>query len=280
MHKRIIGSLCVAASLVVTGLITGPAQKAAAAGATPYYVALGDSLAQGVQPDATGQSVPTNQGYVDDLNTFMSARISGLQLVKLGCPGETTGTMRNGGICTYTTGSQLGDAAAFISTHHVSLVTIDIGANNIDGCIVNGVVNLQCLGAGIAALQADLPVIMSTLRAANPNVKIWAMNYYDPFLAAWFQGAAGQSLAKQSVLLGAAFNGILSKIYTAFNARVVNVAGAFSTHNFTIDPFTGLPFNVTLICSFTWMCAPAPQGPNIHANALGYSVIASEFEGV
>jgi hypothetical protein len=30
---------------------------------SPYYLALGDSLAFGVQP--TGQVTPTNQGYVD-----------------------------------------------------------------------------------------------------------------------------------------------------------------------------------------------------------------------
>jgi lysophospholipase L1-like esterase len=277
MPKRIIGSLFIAVSLVVTGLVTGPAQKVDAAGSSPYYVALGDSLAQGVQPNAAGQSVPTNQGYVDDLYAVERGRVGGLLLNKLGCPGETTTTMINGGVCTYPSGSQLAEAAAFIHTHRVALVTIDIGANNIDGCIVGGIVDLGCIKAGLAAAATDLPVILSTLRAAGPRVRIFAMNYYDPFLAAWLQGPAGQLLAKQSVLLAHLFNGLLTTIYQAFAVRVVGVAHAFHTDNFARIPVINLPINVTLICAWTWMCAAAPRGPNIHANVFGYAVIASTF---
>ena len=39
-----------------------------------------------------------------------------------------------------------------------------------------------------------------------------------------------------------------------------------------------VPLNVARICEWTWMCAPAPVGPNIHANAAGYQVIADAFE--
>jgi hypothetical protein len=28
---------------------------------------------------------------------------------------------------------------------------------------------------------------------------------------------------------------------------------------------------------YTWMCAAPPVGPNIHANQLGYGVIANTF---
>jgi hypothetical protein len=35
--------------------------------------------------------------------------------------------------------------------------------------------------------------------------------------------------------------------------------------------------NVAFICQLTWMCAPPPEGPNIHANESGYGVIAQEF---
>jgi hypothetical protein len=30
-----------------------------------------------------------------------------------------------------------------------------------------------------------------------------------------------------------------------------------------------------MICEMTWMCAPAPQGPNIHPNHAGYVAYAS-----
>ncbi len=41
-----------------------------------------------------------------------------------------------------------------------------------------------------------------------------------------------------------------------------------------------VPLNVARICQWTWMCAPPPVGPNIHANAAGYQVIAAAFQQV
>ena len=80
-----------------------------------YYLALGDSLAQGVQPNASGVSVMTRDGYPDQAYAALRASRPGLKLVKLGCPGETTTSMINGGICRYRGGSQLAATVAFIS---------------------------------------------------------------------------------------------------------------------------------------------------------------------
>src|SRR5262249_34135756 len=100
----------------------------------PYYLALGDSLALGVQPTFNGHDGPTNQGYVDDLYHVTRLHVQGLRLTKLGCSGETTTTMINGGICEYAQGSQLAQAVEFLQTHRIAFITLDIGANNIDGC--------------------------------------------------------------------------------------------------------------------------------------------------
>jgi lysophospholipase L1-like esterase len=35
-----------------------------------------------------------------------------------------------------------------------------------------------------------------------------------------------------------------------------------------------VPVAVANVCSWTWFCAPAPAGPNIHANEAGYGVMA------
>src|ERR1700740_790657 len=107
-----------------------------AAPPAPYYLALGDSLSQGVQPDAAGTSVETGQGYPDQLYAMLRPSQPALQLVKLGCPGETTATMIHGGICHYPGGSHVAAAVAFLPAHrgHVRLVTIDIGANDPEDC--------------------------------------------------------------------------------------------------------------------------------------------------
>jgi lysophospholipase L1-like esterase len=102
-----------------------------AAAQPTYYLALGDSLSIGIQPSANG-NVRTNQGYADDLYAVFHTRMTGLKLAKLGCSGETTTSMIHGGICSYRQGSQLAAAVRFIRNHHVALVTLDIGADDID----------------------------------------------------------------------------------------------------------------------------------------------------
>jgi hypothetical protein len=77
---------------------------------------------------------------------------------------------------------------------------------------------------------------------------------------------------------------VLSAEYWLSGARVADVAGAFSSDAFTplvpIAPGLTAPLNVARICQWTWMCAPKPVGPNIHANDAGYAVMATTFEGV
>src|SRR5207302_4600586 len=63
---------------------------------TRYYLALGDSLAQGMQPEAAGITVDTDQGYADQLYAIERQRIRALKLVKLGCGGETTSSFLSG----------------------------------------------------------------------------------------------------------------------------------------------------------------------------------------
>src|SRR3984885_12861901 len=116
-----MGAVRIALALAVAVAVTacsGPATSVRSHVETvpaTYYLALGDSLSQGVQPDAAGTSVETGQGYPDQLYAMLHPGQPSLQLVKLGCPGETTVTMIHGGICRYRGGSQLAAAVAFLS---------------------------------------------------------------------------------------------------------------------------------------------------------------------
>jgi lysophospholipase L1-like esterase len=287
-----------AALLAAAAFLTVPASASpgsASHGAPPvYYLALGDSLSQGVQPAtpplapgvSLGQSIETSQGYADDLYARYAPAFRGrLRLEKLGCPGETTTSMLTGAgsPCTYPQGSQLAAALAFLRAHRAQtgLVTIDIGANDVDGCVVNGAISQACLASGLAAIRHDLPLILGALRhAAGWHVLIVGMNLYDPFLAAYLTGAAGQATARASVALAGQINQLLAAGDEAFGARTADVQGAFSTTDFTATAtlLGTIPLNVARICEWTWMCAASPVGPNIHANATGYAVIAAAFE--
>ena len=254
---------------------------APAAAAQSYYVALGDSLAVGYQPVS---GPPYTQGYADDLFALYSPHIPGLTLTKLGCVGETTATMVQGGapLCpNYPAGSsQLDAAVAFLQSHQgqVALVTLDIGANDVDGCVSTTGIDKSCIESGFSTVSANLPWILRQLRqAAGPHTPIVAMNYYDPFLAAWALGSAGQSIALQSLAAATEFNVLLGAIYQVFAVPVADVAQAFRTYNFLPVPGENLPVNVFLILSWTYMAAPAPIGPDIHPNAAGYVAIAGAF---
>ena len=295
--RRIATTIAVAtvvATVVATAAMAGGApalassHRATATTSQSFYLSLGDSLAQGVQPNAQGVSVETKQGYPDQLFTALHLGNPTLKLVKLGCPGETTGTMINGGICSYGAGSQLAQAAAFLSSHrgHVQLVTIDIGANDLNPCLGLSTLNqiVVCLEGVFPVIQKNLTQIMNTLTTASGSgvPPIIGMTYYDPELANWLKGdPASKALAKDSIALAQGFGNLLSGVYTAFGAKVADVFKAFHTTQFaarvTLPAFGKVPKAVGYICSYTWMCAAPPVGPNIHANQLGYGVIANTF---
>jgi lysophospholipase L1-like esterase len=282
-------SLCIGfAAAAITAVVP------AAAAAPHYYLSLGDSLAQGVQPNAAGTSVETNQGYPDQLYATLKAKYPGLRLVKLGCPGESTTSMITGKgnsfasvACKPAGGTQLKAAVGFLKKHHkpgaVPLITIDIGANDVDSCLQNGALDTTCLTTGENAISTDEPLIANRLRKAAPKgTKIFTMTLYDPFLAGYLQGGNTKILAEASVGLAKTINGNIASAYKFRNGGVADVATAFQTYDLTDMTSLGglsVPVAVAQICALTWQCAPAPVGPNIHANQMGYALIAQTFAG-
>ena len=145
--------------------------------------------------------------------------------------------------------------------------------------------HIRKVADGFAAARSDLPKILGALRnAVGEDTVITGMNLYDPFLADFLTGSAGQAVAAQSVNLDVAFNSLLGASFGAFGIPVADVQTAFSTTDFTdtatLPGIGTVPLNVARICEWTWMCAPAPIGPNIHANPDGYQVIAVAFQQV
>jgi lysophospholipase L1-like esterase len=278
----VLAALAAAAVTACSGSVTSAGAHAPAS----YYLALGDSLAQGVQPDATGASVETRQGYPDQLYAALRPRHPGLRLVKLGCPGETTSTMIDGGICHYPGGSQLAAAVAFLRAHrgHVLMITIDIGANDLEDCGSQSypVKVLACFVTDAPGAVSRLGTIMTRLRtAAGPSVRLVGMSYYLPALAQWRDGSSGQAIARLVERLEAGYNDLLGHVYAKSDAKVADVFGAFDTGDFgdqvTLPGIGKVPRNVALLCRWTWECTPPPRGPNQHANATGYGVIARAF---
>ena len=270
---------CWSLILSVLGVLAAPA--GAASGGAQYYVSLGTSLAVGVQPDARGRNQPTDEGYADQLYRLLRLTRPRLQLVKLGCPGETSTTLIAGGLCPYAgpAASQLEAATAFLEAHRgaVTLLTLDIGANDVLPCadVRTGRINQPCVEGALTRLARHLPYILATLReAAGPSVPIVALNYYNPFVAVWLLGPAGHAAARAAADAADGFNALLEGVYAAHRVPVGDVARAFHADDFRLIPARDVPVNVELVCQWTWMCAPPPQGPNVHTNTSGAFVIA------
>ena len=88
--------------LVLLGLILTSALVVAGRGATApqrYYLALGDSIAYGIQPTKLKPGARPSDfrtGYVDVVAARLRKASPGLQVVNYGCPGESTWTFVDG----------------------------------------------------------------------------------------------------------------------------------------------------------------------------------------
>ncbi len=266
----------------------GSLAPAGDAGETPrsYYVSLGDSLAQGWQPDASGHSRRTNRGYVDFVARYLSRKEANLVSVKLGCGGETTTTMMRGGICSYGAGSELAEAVHVLRAHrgNIAAVTVNIGDNDVEQCLTQGSIDSACVSRQMAVLQTRLPAIAKALRsAAGPRVRIVGLTDYDQFLAYWLRGRTGRKFATQSVTIVGDLNDAVAAIYRRAGLRVADAGPEFATTDFTHRenaPGHGvLPRAVARVCNWTWACNRLPAGFNDHANDIGYRVLGGTVVG-
>jgi lysophospholipase L1-like esterase len=268
-------------SFALIGLASGVA--GAATTSSIFYLDVGGSASVGVQPTASDpHGEPTAMGYANDLVSIEAAKGVTLQLVQTGCPGESTTTMLNGGDhCYPLPATQLANDVAFLQSHYdqTGIVTVDLGFNNVVKCMRLPTDVSSCLNQGFATVRSELPQILSTLQAAaGPNVHFVGVGHYDPFLEMALHGSTGTAKAARSLEAMTALNRTLANIYQSFSIPTADVARAFK--NFDRAP-TSLPgfgtvaTNVAETCALTWMCQPAPFGPNLHPNADGYEIIAA-----
>jgi lysophospholipase L1-like esterase len=276
--RRFLVGLIVA--VLTIGIWSSPAL--AANGSTHYYLAMGDSLAVGFQPDNPSPYYQ-DTGYVALLDGALAASDPKLELENVSCGGETTVSMIAGSqppavaqSCGspnfyrhwYPHKTQLAEAVSLLASHKgkVSLITIDIGGNDPALCFANG--SGACFEAALTTMATNLDTILSQLQAAAPGVPIVGMTYYDPFGCLWFTGPSGQLQAVALSSLVQAINNTLASVYSAHGVAVADVAGAFSVGSFPDDALASL--------NWTWFCS-ADHPSDVHPNDAGYQEIEAAF---
>jgi lysophospholipase L1-like esterase len=279
---RKLCSTLVFASLLAAGLHAGMPAAGAAGAPTTYYLAVGTSLAVGLQPN-TGETT----GYVGRVLRDARQQIPGLSLKNVGCPGETSRSLITGedSACDYAAGSQLDAAVTFLEAHHgqVAFVTLDVGANDLLlRCLrSSGLIAKACAVDLGPRLEQRVAKIVDALRtAAGPDVPIVGMTYYNPFLGLWVL-PGGRALARADQRAWVVLNSALGSAFDDAGAATADVAATFRiddfAHTVVLAGFGRLPLNVGRTCAWTWFCSKEFFG-DPHPNATGYRKVALTFE--
>jgi lysophospholipase L1-like esterase len=260
---------------------TSPAQAAHAD--RTYYVSVGDSYAVGYQPGRG--STPGYTAYV--------AKKTHLELANFGCGGATTTSIlddtgcpdvlpHTAGAHLYPTSTQAAAAEAFIRSHrhHIGLITVSIGGNDVTACAA-AANPIPCVSTAVTSITKNVAALALGLRtAAGPGVPIIGSTYPDVILGDYVYPsqpptASRVSLANLSVVaFKSLINPALVKAYAEAGGSLVDVTestGAYTplTDTTTLAPYGTIPKAVARVCTLTWFCKEG----NIHATDTGYELI-------
>lgn len=275
-----VGSLCVLA-LALAMAFTPLTFRAAASlqphvarvGPKAYYLALGDSLAFGYQPNWDWI-----HGYTNDF--FGDLQKQGVQHYdNLACADENSSSMINGG-CPYSllhkyiyTGPQLQAAVNYLHAHagQVSPVTLDIGANDLipdldtTKCTISPRWQQDLTTVDNNLKNVILPQLVAALTVNGQMTgDLLLLNYYDPF----------QSMCPNTIPYIQTFNQDLAA--ASGHATLVDIYSAFD-HSSTGDHSSAgtVAAPASNLCTYTWVCG---KDKNIHPNQSGYALMASTIE--
>jgi hypothetical protein len=178
-------------------------------------------------------------------------------------------------------------AIAFLHSHEhqVALITIDIGGNDVVGCVSvsQSSPNQQCFQQAEATMVENITTILGGLHEAAPGVPVFGMTYYDPFLGDWLAGGVTRTASLATIPYAVTLNSVLTSLYGP--SHTADVQGAFAVTNSTTlvsSPWGTVPVDVDDACQ--WLditCAIGqPEGFGDDPNVAGQVQIAQAFENI
>ena len=241
---------------------SGPSRQAVYQAPQGYYLALGDSIAYGVQPTKPEARPSTVPGYVDPFAARLRKLSPTIEVVNYGCPGESTVTFAKGG-CPWLAegrklhdpfrGSQLAAALAFLRAHpgDVSPITLTLWGNDLAPLSAKG----TRAPKAIASFASRFKAILRQLRAAAPTAEIIVTGAWNP---------EADQLEQAEPL------------YRSLDATIARAAAASGPVSRTSSPCSirrgrSAPKRARL-CTLTFSCKQDP-----HPTDAGYRAMAEAF---
>lgn len=244
-----------------------------------YYLALGDSLTFGYQPNLN-----FTDGFADQV--FASLHPANVtEEINFACAGENTTSMIQGGcIARFAhhgsyTGAQLDAALAFLNAHpgQVSPITLEIGANDIlpdwqgSSCTPNATANADLATMDANLTTTILPELTKALNiGGSPLLRAGSLvmlNYYNPFAAQ----------CPNSATFVHTFNQHLAADAAKFKVPIVDIYAAFGGDSqMATNVCKGQPDSHGVPRPFTWICT-SPYF-DLHPTTAGYTTMAQAVE--
>ena len=278
-RRRWLGAVVVALALVLGvrsgwDASAGGQEASAAAYGSPgsYYLALGDSMTYGIQPNkvkpGAGPSA-FHTGYVDVFAARLRKLSAGIHVVNYGCPGESTVTFVRGGCPAFADhvtlhdtfrGSQLKAALSFLRAHpgDVSPITVTLYGNDwlpvlLDTCKGDITCARKHAPSATTSFGSRLASIVERLRAAAPTADIVVTGAWNPD-------------PNQLQQLGPVYRGLEASIAhaaTASHARIARMLPVF-------NPPGSLQSRKARLCALTFICSKGDP----HPTDAGYRAMA------
>ncbi len=274
----VIRAVFFAAGLAAFALVLGASAAAGPVKQPPgdYYLALGDSLAYGFQPDKVNAGLPPSgfdTGFVDVFAARLRVLNRAIRVVNYGCPGESTVTFRAGG-CPWLAegrklhvgfhGSQRRAALAFLAAHRgrVSPITVTLGGNDV-AALFEGCKNLACVEAraprAFTSFGIRLTSILRQLRAAAPTAEIVVTGIWNFNV---------EQLARTNALIGS-LNTAIARSAAAAKAHFADLMPKF-------NPAGSVAKQRARLCALTFICSRGdPHPKNAGYRAIAAAVLAA-----
>jgi lysophospholipase L1-like esterase len=230
-----------------------------------YYLALGDSITYGFQPDKADGAPPSafDTGYVDVFAARLRKLSSKIQVVNYGCPGESTVTFTRGGCPWLAEGMKLHDAfrgsqleaALLVPRAHpgqVSPITLALWGNDLLPLSEKG----KRAPSAIASVGSRLKSILKRLRAAAPTAEIIVTGVWNPEV----------DQLKRAQPLYRSLDAAIARAAAPSRARVANTFAVF-------NPRASVRAQRARLCKLSFFCSKGDP----HPTDAGYRAMADAF---